>query len=252
MLRDYTSGVFNLAAIVSVSIFKTHVYMLTQIHVDMYACSMKTIAVISQKGGVGKTTIALHLAVAASQFGSPAVVVDLDPQASATTWMDLRTADSPYVQPAQVSRLSLVLAEAEKCGAALAIIDTSPNSESASLAAARAADLVLIPCRPHLLDLKAISSSIEIARLAQKRFAVVLSAVPTHGDLGNEAVAALRNYDADVSPARISTRAAFYHCLLDGRAAQEFEPKGKAASEIRALFEWIASEIDNMYTCRDV
>jgi chromosome partitioning protein len=208
---------------------------------------MKTIAVISQKGGVGKTTIAVHLAVAANQRSSPAVVVDLDPQASSTTWGDLRREETPYVQPAQVSRLGLVLAEAEKQGAGLAIIDTSPNSESASLAAARSADLVLIPCRPHLLDLKAIAATVEIARLAQRRFAIVLSAVPAHGNIAAEARAALKAYDAEVAPAQITTRAAFYHCLLDGRVAQEYEPRGKAASEIKALYEWVSIQID-MYT----
>ena len=204
---------------------------------------MKTVAIISQKGGVGKTTLALHLAVAAERAGKTSVLIDLDPQASAATWKDLRQEETPIVQPAQPNRLTVILEEASKQGAAFAVIDTSPNSESAALAAARAADLVLIPCRPHLLDLKAISSSIEVARLAKTPFAVVLNAVPPRGALGAEADAAIATYDAPVVPVQISMRAAYYHCLVNGQVAQEYEPTGKAAEEAFELFKWVRKRI---------
>src|SRR5215212_1378238 len=115
---------------------------------------MKTITILSQKGGAGKTTIALHLAVAAELDGQQTAIIDLDPQASATSWGDSRAAETPAVVSAQASRLTQVLEAARKAGATLAIIDTAPHSESAALAAARAADLILIPCRPAILDLR--------------------------------------------------------------------------------------------------
>jgi chromosome partitioning protein len=205
---------------------------------------MKTVAIISQKGGVGKTTVALHLAVAAERAKKPAVIIDLDPQASASTWKDLREDESPVVQPAQVNRLGIILEEAKKQGAAFVVIDTSPNSESASLAAARAADLVLIPCRPHLLDLKAIGSSIELARLAKKPFFVVVNAVPPRGSLGAEADSAIATYDAPVAPSQLSMRAAYYHCLVNGQVAQEYEPTGKAAEEADALYKWVCKQLN--------
>jgi chromosome partitioning protein len=205
---------------------------------------MKTVAVISQKGGVGKTTVALHLAVSAERDNKPAVIIDLDPQASASTWKDLRAAESPVVQPAQVNRLGVILEEANRQGAAFIVIDTSPNSESASLAAARAADLVLIPCRPHLLDLKAIGSSIELARLAKKPFYVVVNAVPPRGSLGAEADSAIATYDAPVAPPQLSMRAAYYHCLVNGQVAQEYEPSGKAAEEAEALYKWVCQQLN--------
>ena len=205
---------------------------------------MKTIAVISQKGGVGKTTLALHLAVAAERDGKTAVIVDLDPQASAATWRDLREEDTPLVQPAQANRLGVILSEAEKHGDKFSVIDTSPNSEGASLTAARAADLVLIPCRPHLLDLKAIGSSIELARLAQRPFAIVVNAVPPRGGLGAEAMAALAVYEAPISPVQLTMRAAYYHCLVNGQVAQEYEPLGKAAEEAYELYKWVRSSVN--------
>lgn len=204
---------------------------------------MKTVAIISQKGGVGKTTVALHLAVSAERDNKPTVIIDLDPQASASTWKDLREDESPLVQPAQVNRLAIILEEAKRQGAAFIVIDTSPNSESASLAAARAADLVLIPCRPHLLDLKAISSSIELARLAKKPFFVIVNAVPPRGSLGAEADSAIATYDAPVAPPQLSMRAAYYHCLVNGQVAQEYEPSGKAAEEVNALYKWVCIQL---------
>jgi len=208
------------------------------LHVDM-----KTVAIISQKGGVGKTTVALHLAVSAERDNKPTVIIDLDPQASASTWKDLREDESPLVQPAQVNRLAIILEEAKRQGAAFIVIDTSPNSESASLAAARAADLVLIPCRPHLLDLRAISSSIELARLAKKPFFVIVNAVPPRGSLGAEADSAIATYDAPVAPPQLSMRAAYYHCLVNGQVAQEYEPSGKAAEEVNALYKWVCLQL---------
>ena len=204
---------------------------------------MKTIAIISQKGGVGKTTLALHLAVAAERDGKTTVIIDLDPQASASTWRDLREEETPVVQPAQANRLGVILEEAKKQGAAFVVIDTSPNSESSSLAAARAADLVLIPCRPHLLDLKAIGSSIELGRLAKKPFAVVVNAVPPRGALGTEADVAIGTYDAPIAPVHLSMRAAYYHCLVNGQVAQEYEPIGKASEEVFELYKWVRKQV---------
>lgn len=143
-----------------------------------------------------------------------------------------------------MNRLGVLLEEANRQGATFVVIDTSPNSESASLAAARAADLVLIPCRPHLLDLKAIGSSIELARLAKRPFFVVVNAVPPRGSLGAEADSAIATYDAPVAPTQLSMRAAYYHCLVNGQVAQEYEPSGKAAEEAEALYRWVCLQLN--------
>src|ERR1017187_4024553 len=130
---------------------------------------MRIIAVISQKGGAGKTTLAVNLAVAAELQDVPTVLIDLDPQASAKTWHDIRMSkEAPFVVSAQASRLEEVIAVSRSNGAGLVIIDTAPHSESMALAAARAADLVLIPCRPAILDLKAIGTSGDLAALDRK------------------------------------------------------------------------------------
>lgn len=101
---------------------------------------MKVLAILSQKGGAGKTTMALHLAVEAERRGLTTAVIDLDPQASAASWGDSRKSEGPVVVSAQASRLSQVLAAARENNARLAIIDTATAfgvSSNGSLAGSR-------------------------------------------------------------------------------------------------------------------
>jgi chromosome partitioning protein len=175
--------------------------------------------------------------------GKATAVIDLDPQASATSWKDLREAQTPAVVSAQAARLQQVLETAAQNGAALAIIDTAPHSESAALAAARQADVVFIPCRPAILDLKAISITVDLAKLAGKEPHVILNAVPPRGPLGEEAAAAIEGYDVPVAPVRICHRAAYIHALTVGRTAQEYDPEGKAAEEIKELYKWTCKQV---------
>lgn len=208
---------------------------------------MHTIAIISQKGGAGKTTVAVNLAIEAERGGISAAIIDLDPQASAMGWGDSREREAPAVVSAQASRLTHVLETARSNGAGLAIIDTAPHSESASLAAARAADLILIPCRPAILDLRAISQTIELARLAGRPAAVILNSVPSRGTLALEAEAAIEGYEIDIAPVHLGQRAAFVHSLTNGLTAQEIDPEGKAAREIKRLFRWMTQQLDATY-----
>lgn len=127
----------------------------------MYTCTisiMKTLSILSRKGGVGKTTLAIHLAVCASQKRKETVLLDLDPQASASDWGDSREAEEPVIMSCQSARLQQTLGKAADHGAELAIIDTAPHAEAASLTAARLSDLVLIPCKPAILDIRAIGT----------------------------------------------------------------------------------------------
>ena len=198
---------------------------------------MKTITIISQKGGTGKTTLSLNLAVAADAAGYAAAIIDLDPQASAREWAKSRDAETPVVISAHASQLDEVLDAARENGAAVSIIDTAPHSERDALAAARAADLILIPCRPGILDLRAMASTKELADLANTTALAVITAAPPRGHLPDEATEAIRGYGIDVAPTPITQRAAFVHSLTLGQTVIEYEPGGKASEEIVALFE---------------
>ena len=200
---------------------------------------MFTVALISQKGGAGKTTLACALAVAGEHAGLASVVVDLDPQASASKWSDLRQADTPIVASAHAPRLERVLAAATDAGARLALIDTAPHAADGALSAARAADLVLIPCRPAAADLHAIGASIDLINLAGTRAAVVLNAAPVRSPLVSQGQAAVAGYGVATAPVVIHQRIDHVRAFTAGLAASELAPSGKAAAELTALFEWI-------------
>jgi chromosome partitioning protein len=205
---------------------------------------MKTVAILSQKGGTGKTTLSLHLAVAGEHRGRSVAVIDLDPQASAAGWKDSRPGETPVVISIPHSRLAQALQTAKEAGADLALIDTAPHSEAAAMAAARAADLVLIPCRPGILDLRAIGSTADLVKLAGKPAFVVLNATPPRAvNLLADAREAVGVHGVDVAPVAIQQRAAFAHALTAGQTAEEYAPDSKAAEETSALFDWMAGQL---------
>jgi chromosome partitioning protein len=204
---------------------------------------MKTVAVISQKGGSGKTTLAIHLAVAAMQAGQKTALIDLDPQASATKWADKRKASEPAVVSAQASRLRAVMEAARENGAALVVIDTPPHSEQNALAAARVADLILTPSRPAILDLETVGDTIDLAKLADKQATVVFNSVPPRGKITDYSAEALEDMGGRICPVRLGYRVIYSKSLTDGRSASEWEPSGKAASEMKRLYAWVRKNL---------
>lgn len=200
---------------------------------------MRVITLIAQKGGTGKTTLAINLAVAAEAAGLKAVLIDIDPQASAAAWGDLREHERPVIAAVPASRLGEATATARSHGADISIIDTAPHSEGSALAAARAADLSLVPLRPGILDLRALKATSDICTLAGSRTAVVLNQVPPRGPLADQAAAAVRGLGLEAIPHRVGARVAFNHSLTAGLGVIEYEPRGRAAEEIREIHAWI-------------
>jgi chromosome partitioning protein len=204
---------------------------------------MKTVAIISQKGGSGKTTIAVHLAVCAERARQRVAIIDLDPQASALEWHSRRKAATPEVITATPERLPALLREANTNGADFTIIDTAPHSDRAATVTANLADLVLIPCRPAAFDVAAIGTTLNLLQLteAKGRAAILFNAVPSRGSLTDEAEAGLSRLAA-VVPVRLYHRAAYTHAVNDGRSVEEYDSRGKAAKEVRALYKWIMKQ----------
>jgi chromosome partitioning protein len=207
---------------------------------------MNTIALIGQKGGTGKSTLALALAVEAQRLGRSVAVVDLDPQTTAANWSDRRGNDRPpTVVSCQVARLAQVLAAAEQGGADLAILDTPGKNADASIAAARSAGLVLLPIQPQLYDIETLTGLKDVLLLAGNPPAVVIiNRAPVQGRRHLEAQElAAKLYGLKVCPVVIHARAAHGDAGNIGLAAAEMDPQGKAALEVAALYSYIAREI---------
>jgi chromosome partitioning protein len=141
-----------------------------------------------------------------------------------------------------------LLEQASTQNADLVILDSAPNADTTSLAAAKAADLILIPCRPAAFDLNAIGTTLSLAAVAGKPTFVLLNAVPPQGKLAEEARATLSNGGIQVAEPVLHHLVAFSHAVNDGRTAQEYNPKSKAANEVSLLMAWIAKQV-NMNTC---
>lgn len=199
---------------------------------------MKILSVISQKGGVGKTTVATSLAVEAVRDGKSVLLIDLDPQASASFWADAREAEEPTVSAVPPARLRHVLDAAREASAELVVIDTPPFAKDVAFEAAERADFVLIPARPAVLDIVAMTRTVELLKAFTKRAAVVLTMCPPAGREIDEAAAAVDQMGVDRAPVQIGHRIAFSRAQQTGQSAAEVDPEGKAAAEIRELYSY--------------
>lgn len=204
---------------------------------------MTTIAIIAQKGGAGKTTLAIHIAAEAERAKRPALVIDADPQASASQWGQWREGAPPEVIDSPPPLIGRKIEQARQIGAAFIVIDTPPHADGAATAAAALADLILIPCRPSALDLHGIRLTAQLVAASGKRAVAVFMGGPPHSPrLHDEAAEVVRSYGLELCPVRIAERAAYRNAIGLGKVAREIEPKGKAAEEMAALWNWIKKQ----------
>ena len=169
----------------------------------------------------------------AATHGLATLVVDLDPQATASSWGDRRSSETPVVLSAPPPRLARILDAAAAQGVDLALVDTAPRVEQSAVAAAKAADLVLIPCRPAVYDLETVAATVDLVRAVAPatRLLCVLNGVPPHGPRQQQAREVLAAIGVPVCAASLGLRAAIDYAAAAGMTAQEYEPRGKAANE---------------------
>ena len=149
---------------------------------------METLALIAQKGGCGKSTLAVHMAVCAAMYGQRVAIIDVDPQGSAFAWNEIREPGRKFdAVNATVAELPGLLRKAEAAGTDLAIIDTAPHTNKDPPAVAQLADFVLIPARPAFFDLKAMASTVIALHMTKTPRAVVINAAPRGYRLVDEA-----------------------------------------------------------------
>lgn len=199
---------------------------------------MMTIAVFSQKGGAGKSTLAMHLAVAASQT-MKVVLIDADPQATVATWAADRSSSQPFVARTDPASIERLLAGARDEGYELAIVDCPPHAAPGTLSLLRASDHIVIPAQPTMPDLAATARSVALARAAGKAYSFVVNRAPTRAPEITQALDAL-SAGGPVSPVVIGDRRAFSRALTQGLAVTEFASSAsKAAAEVSDYWIWL-------------
>ncbi|MCT2400844.1 ParA family protein [Novosphingobium mangrovi (ex Huang et al. 2023)] len=205
---------------------------------------MPTVAIVSQKGGSGKTTLALHLATCAAYGDMQTCVIDLDPQATAAAWGDWRGDFLPKIVTCPPVRLHSTIQKTQREGTGLVVIDTPPHGDTAAREAVRAADLVLIPTRARAFDLHALEATAELVSYAGKPAFVLLNGVPPRATrIVAETGAFAEGLGLKLSPVTFGERAAFHRSSRAGEVASEVDPQGKAAAEVDALWQWARGQL---------
>jgi chromosome partitioning protein len=207
---------------------------------------MKTIVIANQKGGSGKSTSTVHLAVAAEQAGDgPVIISDTDPQGSTGDWFNQRKKsgfDTPRYAPLTLSDLSNNLNALKQAGAAYLFIDTAPSIGSVNADIFAIADLILIPLNPTPTDLRALVKGLPTIKESGKPFNFMLARVRPNLR-NNDGVAMALEALGLVLPARMHERVIYAESFAHGKTAFEIEPNGIATRELGAIWKSLKGKI---------
>lgn len=203
---------------------------------------MTVISFVTQKGGSGKTTLAINCGVAASQRGKRVLILDMDAQATAETWYQDREDDKPQVIRLVPADLDRALRAAREKRFDVVLIDTPGRDEPGAAATIRASDFCIIPCRPSPADMKATPPTVETIRRLGKRATFVLTQTPPRSFRNREAEQGLSVLGL-VCPVHIVLRNVYQDAQGAGLGVTEYEPDGKAAGEVRELWDWMSKKI---------
>ena len=190
---------------------------------------------LARKGGAGKSTAAINLAIAASNTGKIVALIDIDPQGSAAKWASLRTKPEPVIIAGTAKDLPKLIKAAIGAKADLVVIDTPPHNTADSTAAARLADFILIPCQPSYFDMNTVADSASIAKLTNNPYAAFINRFVPNSPEAIHAEKTLAALSIPTLDTRIGNRIAFKAALPYGQGITEYQPSGKAAFEIKKL-----------------
>jgi chromosome partitioning protein len=219
---------------------------------------MQTIVLATQKGGSGKSTIAIALALAAQEAGHTVRVIETDQQGTLSNWQRRRGSARPLVEAVYNAReIESRLQSLALAGVTLAIIDTSGGITAATTEAVRYCDLCMIPARPSIVDIEASAATIELVRAWRKPFAFILNQTPTRSQRNSGAAdaigeAAARDLDDVLARPFIVMRNDHQDALAAGLAVSELSPFGKSADEIRDLWRWVEMRMNGAVASSEV
>ena len=208
---------------------------------------MRVLAMASQKGGSGKTTLSGHLAVQAQRSGAgPVVLIDIDPQGSLSDWWNERQSEYPAFAQTTVARLAADLEVLRQQGFRLAMIDTPPAITMAIQSVIAVAELIVIPTRPSPHDLRAVGATVDLCERAGKPLLFVVNGATPKARITSEAAVALSQHGT-VAPITVHHRTDFAASMIDGRTVMEVDGNGRSAQEIQALWSYIADRLEKNF-----
>ena len=201
---------------------------------------MLTIAIVSQKGGAGKSTLSAHLTAYAASNGVKCALIDLDPQASVSAWHGLREADDIELIPSHPPLVAKQVDQLTKTGFELCIIDTPPHNSTAAANAINSATLTVVPVRPSAFDLAGAQATFDLIKQNKAKGGAVLMAVPSGSSVEQAATEFITGSGLKVI-GRTGQRIAFQHAINEGKGVTEYARSSVASEEIIKLWESIRS-----------
>ena len=208
---------------------------------------MRVLALASQKGGSGKTTLSGHLSVQAQRAGAgPVVLIDIDPQGSLTDWWNEREADYPAFAQTTVARLAHDLNTLREQGFKLAVIDTPPAITMAIQSVISVAELVVVPTRPSPHDLRAVGATVDLCERSGKPLVFVVNGATPKARITSEAAVALSQHGT-VAPVTLHHRTDFAASMIDGRTVMEIDPDCRSSAEVAALWNYVADRLEKNF-----
>ncbi len=200
---------------------------------------MLVVAIASQKGGSGKTTLAGHLAVEAEKAGAgPVALIDTDPQGSLAQWWNARVEKSPAFAKVAVSRLETALQDLKGSGIRLVVVDTPPAVTDDISHVIAHADLVIVPTRPSPHDIRAVGATVDLAEAHDKPLIFVVNGATARARITGETAVALSQHGT-VSPVTVHNRVDFAASMVDGRTVGEVAAQSQSAKEVADLWTYV-------------
>jgi chromosome partitioning protein len=213
---------------------------------------MRKIAIVTQKGGAGKTTLAICLALAAREVGEKVCLIDLDPMGSLTGWGNRRKGGDIMVMAAEPDELTGVMEELETLGITLAIVDTPAGETQAADEAIREAQFCLVPTRPNIFDIAASSGALQKLRAHDREYSFVLNQCPPKRQAPRvqQGVESLAAMGVLLTPL-IAARADYQEAARRGLGVTELNASGAAAAEMRELWRSVRDRLNGFGLARN-
>jgi chromosome partitioning protein len=200
---------------------------------------MQVLALLAQKGGVGKSMLARSLAVQALIDGRKTAIIDADPQGTVIAWGRRRTLPAPAVLALGSRTIPDAVAELKTRGAEFVIIDTPPHAQPIINLAATAANNALLVTGPYPEDLEQVGVVAGIVQALRIPAGIILNKTPAKAHALTLARAALTAFRLPICPTAITQLVSHPYASAEGLTAQEREPDSKATTELADAWTWL-------------